>query len=81
MLKGKLFLAPIKDPKRILDIGTGTGIWAMEMGTTVPPGSQMVDFLVDDILTDMIHRNYRRRVPNNRCNTKLSSNQPSEVIC
>lgn len=27
---GKLFLAPIGDkPQRCLDIGTGTGIWAM----------------------------------------------------
>ena len=33
MLGNKLFLAPIaKTPKRVLDIGTGTGIWAMEMG-------------------------------------------------
>ena len=32
-LGGKLNLAPIPpDPQRILDIGTGTGIWAMEMG-------------------------------------------------
>lgn len=28
----KLHLAPIgKNPQRILDIGTGTGIWAMDM--------------------------------------------------
>ncbi|MCJ1256665.1 hypothetical protein MMC24_004489 [Lignoscripta atroalba] len=57
MLKGKLFLAPIKDPKRILDIGTGTGIWAMEMGNDlspiqprwVPPN---VRFEVDDVEAD-----------------------------
>lgn len=36
-LRGKLNLAPIpKDPQRILDIGTGTGIWAIEMGKTYP---------------------------------------------
>lgn len=28
----KLHLAPIKSPHRILDMGTGTGIWAIEMG-------------------------------------------------
>lgn len=33
-LKGKKNLAPIaKQPQRILDLGTGTGIWALEMGT------------------------------------------------
>jgi methylase of polypeptide subunit release factors len=30
---GQLHLAPIgENPQRILDIGTGTGIWAIEMG-------------------------------------------------
>ena len=32
-LGGKLNLAPIpKNAKRILDVGTGTGIWAIETG-------------------------------------------------
>lgn len=30
LLKGELFQAPIKDPKRVLDLGTGTGLWAIE---------------------------------------------------
>lgn len=28
----KLYHAPIGNPRRVLDIGTGTGIWAMEFG-------------------------------------------------
>jgi hypothetical protein len=36
-LKGKIHLAPIsRNPERILDIGTGTGIWAMAMGDRYP---------------------------------------------
>lgn len=31
LLEGKLHLAPIgPDPQKILDIGTGTGIWAVD---------------------------------------------------
>jgi len=29
----RIYFAPLKDPKRILDIGTGTGTWPIEMGT------------------------------------------------
>ena len=31
-LGNKLYLSPIEKPAKILDIGTGTGIWAIEMG-------------------------------------------------
>lgn len=27
-LNDKLFMAPIKNPKRVMDVGTGIGIWA-----------------------------------------------------
>jgi hypothetical protein len=37
MLDCKLFLAPIEDnPKAVLDIGTGTGIWAMDFADKFP---------------------------------------------
>lgn len=32
----KNYFAPLKDPKSILDIGTGTGQWAIEMGDEFP---------------------------------------------
>ncbi|KAL9099677.1 MAG: hypothetical protein Q9163_004851, partial [Psora crenata] len=36
LCNGYLHLAPLADPKRVLDIGTGTGIWAIEMGEQYP---------------------------------------------
>lgn len=36
---GHLHLAPLKDPQRVLDIGTGTGIWAIEFGDANPSAS------------------------------------------
>jgi ubiquinone/menaquinone biosynthesis C-methylase UbiE len=32
-LYDELYLSPIKNPQNVLDIGTGTGIWAIEFGT------------------------------------------------
>ncbi|KAH8882296.1 S-adenosyl-L-methionine-dependent methyltransferase [Thozetella sp. PMI_491] len=34
--QGKLFLAPLDNPKHILDIATGTGIWAIELAQQFP---------------------------------------------
>ncbi|KAJ5678962.1 methyltransferase [Penicillium macrosclerotiorum] len=44
LLKGELHLAPVKNPVRVLDLGTGTGIWAIDFAE-VPPNCQ---FEVDD---------------------------------
>ncbi|KAI5364222.1 Putative S-adenosyl-L-methionine-dependent methyltransferase [Septoria linicola] len=35
-LKGRHYLAPVQDPQHILDIGTGTGIWAIEVAEALP---------------------------------------------
>jgi len=32
----RLFFAPINDPKRAIDIGTGTGIWAVDFADEYP---------------------------------------------
>ncbi|KIH90444.1 hypothetical protein SPBR_00642 [Sporothrix brasiliensis 5110] len=70
---GKLFYAPVDDnPQEIIDIGTGTGIWAIEVGDQYPSahvrGIDMtpiqpvwvppnVDFLVDDCSNEWLATN------------------------
>ncbi|KAL1961756.1 hypothetical protein VTN77DRAFT_1082 [Rasamsonia byssochlamydoides] len=36
LLGGELHLAPIENPQRVLDLGTGTGIWAIEFADQYP---------------------------------------------
>lgn len=37
ILGGKLAMAPIREtPKRVMDVATGTGIWALEFGPYFP---------------------------------------------
>lgn len=33
---GSLHIAPIEKPQRILDVGTGTGIWALDIAEQFP---------------------------------------------
>jgi ubiquinone/menaquinone biosynthesis C-methylase UbiE len=39
LLDGKLHHAPVKGPQRILDLGTGTGIWAIDIADLYPSAS------------------------------------------
>ena len=41
-LNNELFLAPIKNPKRVMDVGTGIGIWA-SYGLQLGLGDCMTD--------------------------------------
>ncbi|RYP86193.1 hypothetical protein DL769_000805 [Monosporascus sp. CRB-8-3] len=68
----KLHFAPIgPNPQEILDIGTGTGSWAIEMGETYPSASVLgidlspiqpdwvppnVRFMVDDVESPWLHQ-------------------------
>jgi len=66
-LGGRLHLAPVQDPKRVLDLGTGTGIWPIEYGDAHPEAQIVatdlspiqptfvppnVEFQIDDFTAD-----------------------------
>lgn len=51
---GRLYFAPVQRPKRILDIGTGSGIWAIEIGKNPPPPQIYPAYLSSDRSTHMV---------------------------
>ncbi|KAL3425566.1 methyltransferase domain-containing protein [Phlyctema vagabunda] len=66
-LSQKLHFAPLSNPQTVLDVGTGTGVWAIEMGDAYPdalieatdlspiqPDSvpENVQFIIDDAAED-----------------------------
>lgn len=57
-LDGKLHIAPLRNPRRALDVGTGTGIWAIEFALEYPD-STVVGTDLSPIQPDMIPRNLR----------------------
>ncbi|KAJ0340411.1 hypothetical protein COL922a_003433 [Colletotrichum nupharicola] len=50
MMSGKLHEAPVRNPQKVLDVGTGTGVWAID--DWVPPN---VKFVVDDAEAEWFH--------------------------
>ncbi|KAL1994930.1 hypothetical protein VTN49DRAFT_1117 [Thermomyces lanuginosus] len=72
ILHRKLYLAPIKNPQRVIDLGTGTGIWAIDFADLHPQAEVIgcdlspiqpslvppnVKFLVDDIESEWAYEN------------------------
>lgn len=39
LLRGELHNAPLENPQEILDLGTGTGIWALDMAEYTSPST------------------------------------------
>jgi len=70
LYQGRSHMAPLKNPKRALDCGTGTGIWAVDFGDQYPECEVLgvdispiqpswmppnVRFEVDDVEADWVH--------------------------
>ncbi|RAK94968.1 S-adenosyl-L-methionine-dependent methyltransferase [Aspergillus ibericus CBS 121593] len=56
---GELFLAPVdvEQPLRVLDIGTGTGIWALEVGDQFPNIKMIIGNDLSPIQPDLVPPN------------------------
>ncbi|OLN82369.1 Phosphomethylethanolamine N-methyltransferase 3 [Colletotrichum chlorophyti] len=69
VMDGKLHSAPLENPQKIVDLGTGTGIWAIDMGDEYPEADVVgidlspiqpiwvppnVSFIVDDAEADWV---------------------------
>ncbi|KAF3770582.1 S-adenosyl-L-methionine-dependent methyltransferase [Cryphonectria parasitica EP155] len=57
-LDGRLYTAPLVYPRRVLDIGTGTGIWAIEFAQQHPDAS-VIGTDLSPIQPDLVPRNLR----------------------
>ncbi|KAK0707918.1 S-adenosyl-L-methionine-dependent methyltransferase [Lasiosphaeris hirsuta] len=71
LCNGRLHFAPLENPQKILDIGTGTGIWAIDMGDEFPGAGVLgidlspiqpiwippnVSFMIDDAEANWTHK-------------------------
>ncbi|KAL1992940.1 hypothetical protein VTN49DRAFT_3697 [Thermomyces lanuginosus] len=72
VLEERLYLAPIENPQRVIDLGTGTGTWAIDFADQHPEAEVIgcdlspiqptlvppnVKFLVDDIESEWVYGN------------------------
>ncbi|OIW29233.1 S-adenosyl-L-methionine-dependent methyltransferase [Coniochaeta ligniaria NRRL 30616] len=61
LLKGKLHLAPLDNPQEVLDLGTGTGIWAIDFAHQYP-SAQVIGTDLSPIQPDFVPANCRFEV-------------------
>ena len=73
-LGGELHLAPIKAPREILDVGTGTGIWAIQMADKFPE-AQVTGTDLSPIQPDLVPENCVFEIDDNSLDWTWEENQ------
>lgn len=73
-LGGELHLAPIKAPREILDVGTGTGIWAIQMADKFPE-AQVTGTDLSPIQPDLVPENCVFEIDDNSLDWTWEDNQ------
>ncbi|KAK1985018.1 TAM domain methyltransferase [Colletotrichum cereale] len=58
LCSGELHSAPLENPQKILDVGTGTGIWAVDMGDKYPE-ADVIGIDLSPIQPDFVPPNVR----------------------
>jgi hypothetical protein len=78
VMGGKLYHVPLENPKQILDIGTGSGIWPLEMGTfgLLHNSISRVRFINSFLLLPRILQHHYSQTLQSQAQTSPQYNQP-----
>jgi len=79
MLDGALHLSPLKNPQRILDIGTGTGIWAISVADEYP-SAEVIGLDLSPIQPGWVPPNLVFQIDDAESEWTFPPNQPFDFI-
>lgn len=78
-LNGQLFVSPLNNPQRILDVGTGTGIWAIDVADEYP-SSQVIGIDLSPIQPGWVPSNVQFYIEDADNEWVYTSNESFDLI-